>query len=139
LTTFEAAGILGTFLFSSISDRIGRRRILFALSMLAPLALFVFASLHGWAQLPFLAIVGAACLSVHPVSLALVQETFPETRALATSLYISMNFLIAAGAAVIIGAMGDAIGLRPAFKVAAGFMLLGLPLLLLLPADHQRA
>ena len=138
LTTFEAAGILGTLLFSSISDRIGRRRILFAASVLAPLALFMFASLHGWAQVPFLALVGAACLSVHPVSLALVQETFPETRALANSLYISLNFLIAAGAAVIVGALGDAIGLRPAFEVAAGFMLLGLPLLLLLPADHQR-
>jgi FSR family fosmidomycin resistance protein-like MFS transporter len=65
--------------------------------------------------------------------MALVQESYPENRAMANGLYMALSFVIRSGAVVALGAVGDLAGLRTAFAVSAIVPLLGLPLLLLLP------
>ena len=71
---------------------------------------------------------------MHPVYMALVQESFPESRGLANALYLSMVFVISSVAAVAVGALGDAAGLRWAFVISALVTFLSVPLILLLPA-----
>ena len=46
--------------------------------------------------------------------MALVQEQFPDSRALANGVYLSINFAIRSIAAVVYGAAGDAFGLSTA-------------------------
>jgi FSR family fosmidomycin resistance protein-like MFS transporter len=65
--------------------------------------------------------------------MALVQESFPENRALANGVYMSFSFVLGSAVVVVLGVMGDLFGLRLAFIASAIITLLGLPFLLLLP------
>ena len=71
--------------------------------------------------------------------MALVQESFPQSRSLANGMYMALSFLIQSGAVLLLGALADRFGLRLAFAVSAAVPLLGLPFLRLLPqrrTDH---
>lgn len=135
---FQAAGMAGTLAAGWISDRVGRRAVLMFGSTAGPLGLLLFTLLEGWARFPFLALAGAATVSMHPVCMALVQETFPESRGLANALYLSTVFVLSSGAAVMVGILGDGIGLRSAFVVSALITLLSVPLILALPEARRR-
>jgi FSR family fosmidomycin resistance protein-like MFS transporter len=138
LSILEAAGVVGALLGGSISDRLGRRWVLLASMLATPLLMFAFLAVRGWVQFPLLVLLGLTSLSVTPVLMALVQESFPENRALANGIYMAMSFLLRSGVVVVLGAMGDLFGLRTAFAGSAVFTLLGLPILLLLPRDRPR-
>ena len=135
---FQAAGMVGTLGAGWMSDRVGRRAVLLFGVLVGSASLLLFTALDGWGRFPFLALAGATTVSMHPVCMALVQETFPESRGLANALYLSTVFVISSGGAVVVGALGDSIGLRPAFVVAAVVTLLSLPLILVLPRESMR-
>jgi FSR family fosmidomycin resistance protein-like MFS transporter len=137
LSVLEAAGVVGALLGGSMSDRLGRRVILLLSLLVTPIAMLAFLVVEGWLRFPLLLVMGLTALSVTPVIMALVQESFPENRALANGVYMALNFLIRSGAVVIVGAMGDLWGMRPSFMVCALVMLLGLPFLLLLPVRQR--
>lgn len=133
LTILEAAGVVGALAGGSLSDRLGRRVVLFAAMLSTPILMFIFLAVHGWPRLPLLLALGFTSLSTAPVLMALVQESYPENRAMANGLYMALSFVIRSGAVVALGAVGDLVGLRTAFAVSGIVPLLGLPLLLLLP------
>jgi FSR family fosmidomycin resistance protein-like MFS transporter len=137
LSILEAAGVMGALLGGSISDRLGRRWVLFVSMLATPLLMFVFLAVKGWLQFPLLLMLGFTALSVTPVLMALVQESSPENRALANGLYMALSFSLRSGVVVVIGALGDLFGLRLAFTASAIIPLLGLPLILLLPGKRN--
>ena len=139
LTIFEAAGVVGALVGGSLSDRLGRRLVLFVAMLTTPLFMLVFLAAGGWLRFPLLLVTGFTSLSVAPVLMALVQESFPENRAMANGLYMSLSFVIRSIAIVALGAAGDLFGLRVAFAASAVVPLLGLPLLLLLPRGSSSA
>ncbi|MDZ4159460.1 MAG: MFS transporter [Anaerolineaceae bacterium] len=136
LSVMEAAGVLGAMLGGSISDRIGRKPVLLICFTSAPLLMIAFLNSSGAWQFGLLLLYGFAMLSVTPVFMALVQESYPENRALANGLYMAMSFAVSSLTVILIGFIGDHFGLRQAFLLSAGVMLLGLPFLLRLP--HPR-
>ena len=99
--------------------------------------MFVFMSITGWFQFPVLLVLGFTSLSAVPVLMALVQESFPENRALANGAFMAVTFVIQSGAVVIMGAIGDLFGLRLAYTASAVILLAGVPLVLLLPARSE--
>jgi FSR family fosmidomycin resistance protein-like MFS transporter len=133
LSILEAAGVVGALLGGSLSDRFGRRFILFASMLATPLFMFVFLAVGGWLHILLLLTMGLTALSVTPVIMALVQESFPDNRALANGVYMALSFVLRSVVIVILGAIGDLFSLRVAFIVGAIFPLLGLPFVLLLP------
>ena len=133
LTTLEAAGVVGALLGGSMSDRLGRRRVLLISMLLTPLLMFAFLSAEGWVRFSLLIALGFVTLSVTPVVMALVQESFPENRALANGVYMSSSFIFRSGVTIVLGALGDRFGLNLAFVVSAVIALFGLPLIPLLP------
>ena len=137
LSVLEGAGVAGALLGGSLSDRLGRRLVLLISLLVTPLLMFVFVAVDGWAWFPLLLLLGFTALSITPVIMALVQESFPENRALANGVYLALSFLIRAGAVVVLGAMSDVWGMRFAFTTSAVIPLLGLPFLLLLPARRR--
>ena len=138
VTLFQASGMLGTLGAGWLGDRVGRRKVLLFGAIVGPASLLVFTALDGWIRFPFLGLAGAAMVSMHPVCMAMVQETFPESRGLANALYLSTVFVVSSGAAVAVGALSDGIGLHSAFVVSALITLLSIPLILMLPGSRKR-
>jgi FSR family fosmidomycin resistance protein-like MFS transporter len=64
---------------------------------------------------PLLILLGLASISPTPVLLALVQDYFPDNRALANGTFLSINFLSRAVAIYAVGWMADVFGLANAF------------------------
>lgn len=133
LSVLQAAGVVGALFGGTLSDRLGRRRLLFASVLPTSIFMFVFLAATGWSRFPILVVLGLTSLSITPVMMALVQESFPKNRALANGFYMALSFLIRSMVVILLGRLGDLFGLRLAFTVSAIVPLLGLPLLRWLP------
>jgi FSR family fosmidomycin resistance protein-like MFS transporter len=137
LSILEIAGVAGALAGGALSDRWGRRVILAMSLLTTPLLMFAFLAAEGWPRFPLLALLGFTSLSVTPVIMALVQESFPENRAMANGVYMSLNFVIRAGVVVVLGRLGDLFGMGTAFAASAVLTFFGLPLVLLLPGKKR--
>ena len=137
LSIVEAAGIAGALAGGWVSDQIGRRAVLVFGHIAAPTALLLFLAADGAARIALLPVIGFTLLAIPPVFLALVQERFSESRALANGLYLSISFAVRSIAAIAYGAVGDAFGLPTAMRVAALATFGGLPLIWLLFRDSD--
>jgi len=139
LSIVEAAGIAGALAGGWISDHVGRRAVMILGQIVAPLALIAFLAADGWVRVAIVPIIGLSLLAVPPVLMALVQERFPDSRALANGVFLSMNFVIRSIAAIAYGAFGDAFGLSTSMYIAAAAMFVGLPLIWMIsPSSKPR-
>ena len=138
LSVMQAAGVAGAFLGGTLSDRLGRRPVLIAGLSLTALTLFAFTSLEGWVLFPLLLALGFSMLSVAPIIMAVVQESFPESRALANGVYMAVSFVSSSLVSVLVGAIGDISSLRTAYYISAGLALVGLPFVLKLPVGNKK-
>jgi FSR family fosmidomycin resistance protein-like MFS transporter len=132
------AGAIGTFATGTVSDRLGRRRVLVLLLFLSPLMMGVFLSVSGWMVLPVLFALGFIANSTSPVLLAMVQESASDHPATANGVYMALEFVGGAIITVIVGAIADAIGLRMAFALSAVVAICAVPFVFLLPR-HKRS
>jgi FSR family fosmidomycin resistance protein-like MFS transporter len=137
LSVLEAAGIVGALLGGSLSDRFGRRTILYVSLAATPILMLLFLVTSDWLRFPLLLAMGLMALSVTPVVMALVQESFPENRALANGVYMSLNFVIRSVVVVMVGGMADLWGMRLAFLVCALITIGGLPFVRWLPRRQR--
>lgn len=138
LSIFEGAGVAGALGGGWVSDHIGRRAVVYASHIASPLALFLFLATDGWVRIAVLPLIGVTLLSVTPVFMAMVQEEFPESRALANGMYLSVHYAIRTVATIGFGALGDAFGLTTAMVIAGLAMLGAIPLIWLLPQRTRR-
>ncbi len=132
LTILEGAGVAGALLAGSYSDRLGRARILFIVFTLAPLFMLAFLLAGEWLALPLLIALGLTMLASQPVMLAVVQDEFPENRALANGIYLALSFSVRSLGILGVGFLADQFGLFNAFLTAALVTFLGLPAIHLL-------
>ncbi|MCA9971510.1 MAG: MFS transporter, partial [Anaerolineales bacterium] len=133
LSVLEGAGVVGALTTGTLSDRVGRRRLLLLLFGVAPLLLLAFVLGPTWLALPLLIGLGLTAISTQPVLLAMVQDQFPQHRALANGTFIGLSFLIRALGVWVIGLLADAYGLNAAFLWGAAVVWLGLPAVWRLP------
>lgn len=137
LTVLEAAGVAGALSGGWISDRMGRKQVIAASLLATPVLMFAFLWVDGWLRFLLLPVLGLVGLCTGPVVMAVVLENFPEHRAFANGIYMLMANAIRSGVVLLIGAMGDFWGLWLTFAGCAALMLLGSPLVLLLPERQQ--
>jgi len=135
LTILEAAGFVGALLSGSLSDRLGRHRMLFILMLISPILMILFLFSSGWVVILLLIALGLTAISLQPVILALVQDLFPDNRALANGSYMALSFSLRAVGIWAIGLTADAFGLVPAFVLSALVGLLALPALFFIPKE----
>ncbi len=133
LSILEFAGAGGVLISGTISDRLGRRRVLTTVIAIAPLLMLLFLRASGWTIVPALVILGFVLLSTNPVMMALIQEYGRDHPATANGLYMFMGFVSRAIIVVIVGAIADRWGLRAAFHISALVGFLGIPFALSLP------
>lgn len=139
LTVLEAAGVAGALVGGSLSDWLGRRRVLFCSLAITPLLMLLFHGMEGWLRIPLLILMGFSTLAVTPIIMALVQEQFPRNRALANGIYMALSFSLRAGVIAIIGGLGDRFGMGTTFLVSAAIGLAGLPLVAWLPRSRAHS
>lgn len=137
LSILEAAGVIGAFMGGTLSDRLGRRRILAISFSATPIFMFAFLWAQGLAQVPVLILLGFVALSVTPVIMALVQENFPDNRSLANGIYMAISFVLRSIAIIIVGAIADQTSLRLTFMISAALVIVGLPFIFLLPKSKK--
>lgn len=138
LSIMQTAGVVGAMLGGTFSDKVGRRVLLVAACLTTPIFMVLFLTTPLNVKPIFLALLGFTSLSMPAVMLAIMQENFPENRALANGMTLLLFFITSAISTMIVGMIGDRWGLTTAFYISAGSMLLGAPLVFLLPA-HARA
>ena len=136
LTLVEGAGVVGVLAAGSLSDSLGRRRILLVSLVGGPLAFLAFIWLGGWVRFLALMITGFTLLSTTPVMLALVQDNSRSGPAAANGFFMMMSFMARSSVVVIVGFMGDLIGLEATYVCSALLGLLGIPFILMLPCKQ---
>ncbi len=127
LSILEGAGVVGALLTGTLSDRLGRIRVLFTVLILAPILLVAFLYAPQWLIFPLLMALGLTAISPTPVILALIQDTFPENRAMANGIFLTVAFLVRAVAIWVVGFLADHFGLQSAYLWSGLAALLSVP------------
>ncbi len=133
LALFEGAGVIGVLAAGSLSDKMGRRKVLFFSLIASPLAVLLFLWSGGWLRFAVLLVTGFTLLSTTPVMLALVQEHSVSSPAAANGFFMMMSFMARSAIAVVVGFIGDVIGLDATYLISAIIGFCGLPFILMLP------
>lgn len=133
LSVLELAGAVGVLTSGTVSDRLGRRRVLAFVLSVAPVLMLVFLAVRGWATVPLLLALGFTTLSTNPVLMALVQEYGHDHPATANGLYMALSFAGQSLSIILVGAMADRWGLRAAYQICALLGFAGVVFVLLLP------
>lgn len=138
VTAFEVGGAIGAFIGGTLSDRIGRRWML-ALGAAIGAPLLIGALLMPFGPLTFvvLAVAGVALLSTGPVALVLMQELLPDNKSAAVGMSIFVATITSAVGAILVGTLGETIGLQTALILVVALALLALPFIALLPETRH--
>jgi FSR family fosmidomycin resistance protein-like MFS transporter len=137
LTVLELAGSGGVLTSGTISDWLGRRVVLAAAIALSPLLMLLFLAVDGWLIWPVLVLMGFVTLSTTPVLMAATIESAGGDRAAANGTYMMVSFALRSAVIPLVGAIGDAIGLRDTYLVCAGAAVLGVPFVFLFPKGKE--
>ncbi|MBW2022010.1 MAG: MFS transporter [Deltaproteobacteria bacterium] len=135
LTLFEFSGVVGVMSAGSLSDHFGRRKVLLVSLLAAPFMLFLFVWLRSWLRFIALMFTGLSILSTTPVMLALVQEHAKGSPSAANGFFMMISFLARSAIVVVVGFLGDLVGLRNTYLISSFLGVLGIPLIFALPKD----
>jgi MFS transporter, FSR family, fosmidomycin resistance protein len=135
LSIIQLAGTAGTFFCGSISDKIGRKSTLLIISSVAPVFMTLFLMVKGLYIIPLLVVIGFSIIGSTPVLLALVQDLNSDRPGFVNSIFWSISFLLTAAATLIVGFLGDHLGLETTFWIAALFGFGSLPFILSLKGN----
>ncbi len=135
LSTLFASGVVGGLIGGNLSDRVGRRAMLLAFTAATPplLYFYLWAENGSWWVLGLLAIAGAITMAPRSVILAVGAEILPEARGPMAGMLLALGFVSMSIAALVFGAISDAIGIAEAYWFVPAIWFLALPCILLLP------
>ena len=139
LTILEISGMVGTFLAGTLSDRLGRRTMLFVSYIATPVLMVLFVQSSTIMKIPLLILLGLFGIAISPVLMAIVIENTSENRSFANGIYMALGFVVQALATVLVGYISDLSTLRFTFLLSAGFLPLGLIFIFFLPKTNANS
>ena len=119
LTIVQLSGAAGALFAGTISDKLGRNRILFIVSLVTPLLTLLFLNLEGFWIFPVLLPLGFFLFAPTSVMLATIQDLNTEKKAFVNSIYMTLNFFVSVMVYPLVGAIVDRAGFIPTFKAIA--------------------
>lgn len=137
LSILQFSGAIGTFFAGPISDTFGRKNVLLIVSILNSVAMWIFVNSDGFFSMVMLVLMGFFLFASGPVILALVQETDSEHPSFVNGIYMTINFGLSSLMVILIGFLGDKLGLNLTYKICAIASLGAIPFVLLLN-KHQK-
>lgn len=138
LSMLQFSGAVGTLGGGWIADRFGHRKVLMIITVLTPVTALGLAFHEGVLTIPLLLLTGVLIFASSPILLAVVQDTNTTRPAFINSLFMTLNVIASALAALFIGNMGDHFGLEYTFKVSVGLSILAIPFVMLFPGIKGR-
>ena len=133
------AGAVGTLLLGPVADRIGLRPTLVITQTLLTPMILVFVYVGGVPGLFALMLVGVCVVGTYGVTMVLSQLYLPRHVGMASGLSVGLAMGIGGVAAVVLGAVADAVDLKTALTISAVAPTLGLVFCLRLPNPTRRA
>ena len=130
LSVVQLTGAAGTIFSGTISDRVGRKATLMVTAIFSPLLMWAFMMVEGIFIFPLLLVMGLFLLAPMPVMLATVNEIKSEQPAFLNGIYMMINFIINSAAVMLVGFMGDRIGLDLTYKISAVVALTAIPVII---------
>jgi len=130
LAIYQLAGAVGTFFSGTISDKLGRKKTLITMTMISTVLMWLYTTLDKSFAVPLLILLGIFMFAATPVLLAVVNDIDSEHSAFLNGIFMTINFLFSALAVVIVGVMGDIIGLELAYSISPLFGLLAIPFII---------
>jgi len=130
LSLLMVSGVAGVLLIGPASDLWGRKTVLIATTLATTGLALLFLNASGWWTVVILIGLGFFSMSTNPVLMAIVQERFPNNRAMANGIYMMVSFVLRPIGTVAVGLMGDSIGLEKAMFWGALISLSAIPAIL---------
>lgn len=129
LSVVQFSGAAGTILSGTISDRIGRKQTLMITAVVSPILMGLFMIVDGVLLLPLLLLIGFFLLAPMPVMLATVNEIKNDHPSFVNGIYMMINFIINSAAIMVIGLLGDQVGLDTAYYASAILAVIAIPVI----------
>lgn len=138
LTVFEVGAVGGQLIGGTLSDRLGRKRMMVFSQLTAGPVLFLALSL-AQSQSLFAALVlgGFLAASAGAVQMALMQELLPGNRSVAVGISYLLGFESQLVATLVIGFAADLFGLGNALSVSVWLSMASIPFTLMLPEPRR--
>ena len=127
------AGAVGTLVLGPVADRVGLRRTLAVTQAALPFLIVVFVAVGGLVGTLALMLVGLCVVGTFGITMVLSQLYLPRHVGMASGLSVGLAMGLGGIAAVVLGAVADAIDLETALYVGAVAPAFGCLLCLLLP------
>jgi FSR family fosmidomycin resistance protein-like MFS transporter len=137
LSLMLLSGAVGTLVLGPVADRFGLRRTLVATQALLTPAILVFVLVGGVAGAVALVLVGMCVVGTFGVTMVLSQMYLPRHVGMASGLAVGLSMGLGGIAALVLGAVADAVDLETALVACAFAPLLGVVLCLFLPAPRR--
>ncbi|MCF8229883.1 MAG: MFS transporter [Bacteroidales bacterium] len=132
LTVLQFAGAASVMTAGTVSDKIGRINMLKIATIASPVFMWLFVYLGKAFIFPVLILLGLSIFASTPVLLAFLQEIGKDRPAFINSIYMTVGFVSGAVAVVLVGALGDVIGLKHTFEITAYIGIAAIPFVFLL-------
>ena len=133
------SGAVGTLIIGAVADRIGlRRTLVLTQAAVGPLVL-VFVYVGGAAGAIALMLIGVCVVGTFGVTMVLSQNYLPRHVGMASGLSVGLAMGVGGVAAVVLGAVADAVDLKTALTACAVGPMLGVFFSLRLPAARRVA
>lgn len=137
LSILQFAGAAGALSSGTLSDFLGRKYLLHIITILLPIFMIIFLLSSGWFLIPMLLLVGFLLFAMTPINLTLVQDHGKKHPSTANSIYMTLNFVISSGIALIFGFISDIIGLENSYKLVTLLSFISIFFVFMLPKDRK--
>ena len=119
LSVLQLAAAAGTFLSGSISDKIGRRKMLIIVTALSPLLMILFINSSGVVSVVLLILMGLFLVGPESVNLAVIHNLDTKHLPFVNGVYMTINFFINSIMTLAVGGLSDWIGMDKTYLIAA--------------------
>jgi len=139
LALMLVCGAIGTLVLGPVADRVGLRRTLLVTQAALPFLVVTFVAVGGIAGTIALMLVGPCVVGTFGVTMVLSQLYLPRHVGMASGLSVGLAMGLGGIAAVVLGAVADAVDLQTALYVAAAAPAVGCIACLMLPRPASSA